>query len=155
MSRALKVLRDLVLLATRVVVGVVLIVRGWHRWVVTGLDDQTTWLRLHGVPNPDIAALTATLLELIGGLLLIIGALTPVVGLVIVVEQGLVIAWTKWFRGLSLAGPYGGFEYNLVLGCTALMLAVFGAGRISVDRFFRRPKRTDDPDTGYDEYGPA
>lgn len=152
MSRTLQVLRDLVLLITRIVVGVILVVRGWHRWVVTGLDAQTDFLRQHGVPNPDIAALVATLLEVIGGILLVIGALTPVVALAIVVEQGLVIAWTKWFRGLSLAGPYGGFEYNLVLACTCLLLTVYGAGRISVDRFFRRPSRTSND---YDEYGPA
>lgn len=152
MARTLQVLRDLVLLVTRIVVGVVLVFRGWHRWVVTGLDAQTELLRRHGVPNPDLMAMAATVLEVVGGILLVIGALTPVVALAVVVEQGLVIAWTKWFRGLSLAGPYGGYEYNLVLGCLCLLLVVYGAGRVSVDRFFRRPGRQRDD---YDEYGPA
>jgi len=151
MRRVLQGLRDLVLLITRVALGLAMIMHGWHRWQETGLPVQVEHLRRHGVPYPDLAALGFTVMEILGGVFLVVGALTPLVALAFAAEQVLVIAWTKWFLGPSLAGPYGGWEYNAITACLCLLLVVYGAGRVSVDALFRRPARSED----YDEYGPA
>jgi putative oxidoreductase len=62
----------------------------------------------------------------------------------VLVEQILIIAYTNWYKGPDLIagdGTYaGGYEYNVALALLALLLAVFGAGRISVDGLFRRRK---------------
>ncbi|MFW6598019.1 DoxX family protein [Propionibacteriaceae bacterium Y2011] len=152
MAGFLKGLQDLVLLIARICLGVVLISRGWRRWQDTGVDWQADYLAQFGTPYAEYAAWGATVLEIVGGIFLIVGALTPLIALAIVVEQVLIIVWTKWFRGLALHSDVAGtgYEYTVITACLALVFLVFGAGRLSVDRLFRRsPDTEQDP---YDEY---
>lgn len=150
MTRFLAGARHTVWLVVRICLGVVLIARGWHRWQVTGLAYQEAYLRRTETPYADWAALGGTILEIAGGVFLILGAATPVVALVLLVEQVLIIAWTKWYRGLALNGPWGdGWEYTLITICLLLLLLVYGAGKVSVDQLFRGRKRHEDP-YGYD-----
>jgi putative oxidoreductase len=94
--------------------------------------------------------LGAIVLELVGGIFLVVGALTPVVAITVLVKQILIIAYTNWYKGPDLVngdGTYaGGYECNVTLALLALLLAVFGAGRISVDGLFRRRKPGVDAD---------
>lgn len=153
-ATALKILRDLVLLIARVALGVTLVARGWRRWQVNGLDAEAAYLRETQTPYADVAAVGSVFVEMIGGVLLILGALTPVVAGIIVVEQIMIIAWTSWFRGLALDGPWGhGWEYTMVSGVLALVFVVYGAGRASVDTIVRtaRARRPDFDD----DYGPG
>jgi putative oxidoreductase len=144
--KTLQVLRDLALLVARLGLGSILILHGWIRWQGQGqgVQRQIEYLTQFGTPYPAVAAWGAIALELIGGLLLAIGALTPVVALAVLVEQILIIVYTNWYKGpdlLSSDGTYaGGYEYNIALALLALLLMVFGAGRISVDRLFSRTK---------------
>jgi putative oxidoreductase len=146
MSTALRVLRDLALLAARLGLGGILILHGWLRWQGPGqgVQKQIDYLSQFGTPYPRYAAWGAIVLELVGGIFLVVGALTPVVAIAVLVEQVLIIAYTNWYKGPDLVtgdGTYaGGYEYNLTLALLALLLAVFGAGRISVDGLFRRRK---------------
>jgi putative oxidoreductase len=145
MDRFLQVVRDLALLLARIGLGGILIAHGWRRWQDQGIDSQVAFLRQYATPFPQYAAWGGTLLELIGGILLIVGLLTPLVAAAVVAEQALIVAWTSWYKGLFLtkvqgatATWNGGYEYNIVIGVLALLFVVFGAGRISVDRLFRR-----------------
>ncbi|HHV22145.1 MAG TPA: DoxX family protein, partial [Propionibacterium sp.] len=61
----------------------------------------------------------------------------------LVVQQGMVIAWTKWFHGPWLENS--GYEYNVIQAALALVLVTFGAGRIAIDRLFRRSRNANDP----------
>jgi putative oxidoreductase len=146
MSTSLQVLRDLALLIARLGLGGILILHGWIRWQAPGqgVQKQIDYLTQFGVPYPAVAAWGAITLEIVGGLFLVIGALTPVVALAVLVEQILIIAYTNWYKGPDLVtsdGTYaGGYEHNVALGLLALLLVVFGAGRIAVDRLFRRTK---------------
>lgn len=143
MSGFLQVLRDLALLIARVALGLALVFRGWRRWTGEGgMQAQIEYLRQFGTPQPELLAWGATLLEIIGGVFLVFGLLTPVVALALVVQQGLVISYTRWFRGPWLEN--GGYEYNVIQACLALLLAVFGAGRLAIDRLFRRNKDAGD-----------
>ena len=144
MSASLRVLRDIALLIARVGLGGILILHGWIRWQGPGqgVQKQIDYLTQFGTPYPEVAAWGAILLELVGGIFLVVGALTPFVALAVLVEQILIIAYTNWYRGPDLVnsdGTYaGGYEYNLALALIALLLVVFGAGRIAVDQLFRR-----------------
>jgi putative oxidoreductase len=155
MSTSLRVLRDLGLLIARVGLGGILILHGWLRWQAPGqgVQRQIDYLSQFGTPYPQYAAWGAIILELVGGVLLVVGALTPVVALAVLFEQILIIAYTNWYKGpdlLNSDGTYaGGYEHNLALALLALLLAVFGAGRISVDGLFRRKK----PQVGDDDDG--
>jgi putative oxidoreductase len=149
MSSALRVLRDLALLVARLGLGGILILHGWLRWQGPGqgISKQIDYLSQFGTPYPQYAAWGAIVLELVGGVFLVVGALTPVVAIAVLVEQILIIAYTNWYKGPDLVaadGTYaGGFEHNVALALLALLLAVFGAGRISVDGLFRRSKPDD------------
>ena len=154
MSTALRVLRDLALLVARLGLGGILILHGWLRWqgAGQGVQKQIDYLSQFGTPYPQYAAWGAILLELVGGIFLVVGALTPVVAIAVLVEQILIIAYTNWYKGPDLVngdGTYaGGYEHNVALALLALLLAVFGAGRISVDGLFRRrrPELAEDDD---------
>jgi putative oxidoreductase len=152
MSTSLRVLRDIALLIARVGLGGILILHGWIRWQGQGqgVQKQIDYLTQFGTPYPEVAAWGGILLELVGGIFLVVGALTPFVALAVLVEQILIIAYTNWYRGPDLVssdGTYaGGYEYNLALALIALLLVVFGAGRIAVDQLFRRKKVDADDD---------
>jgi putative oxidoreductase len=146
MSTTLQVLRDLALLIARLGLAAILILHGWIRWQGPGqgVQKQIDYLSQFGIPYPATAAWGAIAVEIVGGLLLAVGALTPIAALAVLVEQILIIAYTNWYKGpdlLNSDGSYaGGYEYNVTLGLIAMLLMVFGAGRISVDRLFRHPK---------------
>ena len=153
MSGFLHVVRDFALLIARLGLGLVLVFRGWRRWTSDGgMQAQAEYLRQFQTPQPEIIAWGGTLLEIIGGLFLIFGLLTPLVAAVLVVQQALVISYTKWFRG-----PWqenGGYEYNVIQACLAFILLAFGAGRLGIDQLFKRGKKEDaslfDDDFGTD-----
>lgn len=142
MSKFIKVLQDFALLIARVALGAIMVTHAWRRWQVDGIESQISYLVQHGVPWSEYVAWSAIVGEAIGGLFLIVGVLTPLVGLGFLVEQILIIAWTNWYRGLPVHN--GGYEYQVVIGVLSLVFLAFGAGRASVDHLFRRSPRDED-----------
>lgn len=141
MAGFMQVLRDIALLASRLVLGTVMVLHGWQRWQIDGIARQTEIFAEAGVPSPGIFAWGSTILELAGGLLLIFGLLTPVVALLFLLQAALSIAYISGSNGPLLGN--GGWEYAAVIGSVSLLLAVFGAGRAAVDQLFRRSSDTD------------
>ena len=150
MSSFVKVMQSLGLLIARVGVGGILIAHAWVRWQRQGIDKQIAYLTQFGTPYPEVAAWGATIFEAVGGVFLILGALVPLVGLALLVEQILIIAYTNWYKNWNLLntdGSYnGGYEYNVALGLLGLLFLVLGGGAVAIDRIFRR-KKTDDADS--------
>ena len=135
--------RSFGLLIARLGLGGILLLHGTRRWQA-GVQSQTDYLRQFDTPYAEVAAWGAISFEVVGGVLLILGALTPLVGLGILVQQVLTICYTNYYRGpdlLKVDGSYsGGFEYNVALGVLGLLFAVLGGGAVSLDRVFRRRK---------------
>jgi putative oxidoreductase len=148
MAAFLRVVRDIVLLVARVALGAILVAHGWRRWQEQGIAAQTEYLRQFQTPYPEVAAYGAVVLEIVGGIFLLVGALTPLVALAVVAQQVLTIAYTNWYRGPyltdSAGGFVGGYEYNVALAALAALLMVYGAGRTSVDALFRRAETEED-----------
>ena len=148
MSKFVQFLRSFGLLIARLGVGGILIMHGLTRWrgEGQGIQKQIDYLTQFGTPYPEVAAWGATIFELVGGLFLIVGALTPIVGLGLLIEQALIIAYTSWYHNWNLVnsdGSYnGGYEYNVALGLLGLLFLVMGGGAVAIDRLFRR-KRTE------------
>ena len=144
MSSFVKFLQSLGLLIARVGVGAILIAHGYVRWQRQGIDKQVEYLTQFATPYPEVVAWGATIFELVGGVFLILGALTPLIGLALLVEQGLIIAYTNWYKHWNLMhndGTYnGGYEYNVALGLLGLLFLVLGGGGAAIDRVFRRKK---------------
>jgi putative oxidoreductase len=135
----LAVVRDIGLLVARLTLGLVLVLHGWHRFTV-GTGATIELLTAAGLPEPQLFAWGATILEVVGGALLIFGLLTPVVAAVVVAEQVMVIVWLRWQNGIWLVN--NGIEYPVVLGALAFVLVTFGAGRTGVDALFRRGRKS-------------
>ncbi|WP_024795925.1 DoxX family protein [Tomitella biformata] len=123
--------RDLGLLLARVGLGAVFLAHGLQKLNVWGLDGTTAAFESMGVPAAGVTAFLVMWLEVLGGIALIIGLLTPVIGALFVLDMAGAIVFTHFENGLWVGD--GGYELVLVLGLAALMLAVVGAGRISVD----------------------
>ena len=159
MVKFLAGLRSIALLIARVALGGILIAHGFDRWQVRKVASQIDYLNSYGVPYADWAAWGAIVLELVGGIFLVVGALVPLVALAVVAQQVLIIAYISWRRGpwlLNTSNTYvGGYEYNVALGSLALLLAVFGGGAVAIDRLFRRKKTTEDEDDEPTSTGPT
>lgn len=143
MSRFVSFWRSFALLIARLGLGGILLLHGAHRYQA-GIASQITYLSQFSTPYPKIAAYGATTFEIVGGIFLILGALTPLVGLGVLVQQVLTVVWTSYYKGpelLNADGSYnGGFEYSVALGLLGLLFFVFGGGVVSLDRVFRRKK---------------
>ncbi|HIW29892.1 MAG TPA: DoxX family protein [Candidatus Luteococcus avicola] len=138
---AVRALRDLVLMVARIALGVVLVLRGWARWQ-GGMAAQADALSAQAIPQPQLMAWALTGIELVGGVLLVLGFLVPLVGLLLVAANVALIAWTQ--RGWQWRVTEGGWEYQVVLAAFGLVLLAFGGGRAGMDAMFRR--RGDDPE---------
>ncbi|MBN6057582.1 DoxX family protein, partial [Nonomuraea sp. RK-328] len=118
-------LHDLAALVARLGVGGIFFANGWHK-LEDGLKTTGTHFAQQGAPAPRAWATVTMLAELIGGALLIAGLLVALTGLFLFAEALAVFL---------VAPPLNPITVNelVLLGVAALLLAVVGAGRVSVD----------------------
>jgi putative oxidoreductase len=127
------------LLAFRLGLGVVMTVKGWDK--VANMDEWVGNLGHLGVPAPSISIWFAIGGELLGGLGILVGAITPVAAFGIASSMLVAIFSAHWKNGLLAKN--GGYEYPLVCLVAALYLVARGAGPLSVDALvgkLRAPK---------------
>lgn len=84
-----------------------------------------------GVPAASFSAFVVTWLEILGGIALIVGLLTPIVAALFTLDMICALFIAHVDNGIWVSD--GGYEFVLALGAGALLLAVIGAGRFSVD----------------------
>jgi len=119
------------LLVLRVVVGAIFAAHGAQKIFEYTIPGTIGSFADMGVPLAEIAAPVVAFVELIGGILLILGLLTRPVGIILAIDMAVALILVH-----LPAGPWvgdGGFEFVAVLGVAALALALTGAGRFSVD----------------------
>ena len=131
--------RDLAVLVARVAVGAVFFAHGWQKLATNGLDGTAAFFDQIGVPLPTASAWVATAVELLGGAALVLGLLVPVAGVLLVLDM--LGAFFLVHAGSGLFVDQGGFELVLVLGAAALLFAVLGAGRFSLDHLLAGRRR--------------
>jgi putative oxidoreductase len=153
MSGFASFLQNFGLLIARLGVGGVLLLHGITHWTGAnqGVAAMTTRYSQVGAPYAEVAAWATIIFELVGGVFLIVGALTRFVGVGIVVLSVLNISYFSYWAGpdlLNADGTFnGGYEYDVALGLLGLMFFVFGGGAVSIDRLFRRKKPAEEEDT--------
>ena len=122
---------DVALLVARLVLGVVLFAHGWQKLVINGIAGTYGWFQAMGIPLAIVSTSFVTVVEFVGGALLLLGALTRVVvSLHIIVMIG-AAAFVHVSHGLFAQD--GGWELVGVIAACELVLAATGAGRFSVD----------------------
>ncbi|MER7503463.1 DoxX family protein [Nonomuraea pusilla] len=120
-----KALHDLAALVARLGVGGIVFANGWTK-LEDGLKDTGARFQAQGAPAPGAWATVTMLSELVGGALLVAGLAVSVTGLVLFAEA----------LGVFLvAPPVNPISLNelILLGVASVLLAVVGAGRLSVD----------------------
>ncbi|WP_278313355.1 DoxX family protein [Lolliginicoccus levis] len=125
--------RDIAVLIARIGIGIVFAAHGWQKLNETTIEGVQQYFTSINAPLPEITAYLVTYLELGGGIALIIGALTPVVGLLLFANMTGAFFLVHVENGIFVTD--GGYELVLALGVSSLMIAAIGAGRISVDAF--------------------
>jgi putative oxidoreductase len=123
---------DVVLLIARVLLGVVLFAHGWQKLLIYGIAQVHQQFETLGIPLAIISSSFVTFVEFVGGALLIVGALTPLVCLLHMIVMIGAASFVHVANGIFATD--GGWELVGVIACCELLLATHGAGRYSVDR---------------------
>jgi putative oxidoreductase len=123
--------RDALVLVARLGLGLIFVMHGWQKLVTNGVAATQEGFAGMGAPVPDVAAVVAIVLELGGGLALMLGAFTPVVGSLLALHM--VAAGLIAHQGNGFFVANGGPSYVLALAAGALALAAAGPGRFSLD----------------------
>lgn len=115
---------------TRVVLGVIMIMHGWPKLMVFGLDRvSTNFATNYGLPG--WFAYIAVLLEIAGGAALIVGLATRFVAAALAIEMLIAMFAAHVAKGFSVGA--GGYEYVMFLGFICFYVAIRGGGPYSVD----------------------
>jgi putative oxidoreductase len=121
--------RPLAVLIARIVLGVIMLVHGWHKIFPRGsLYNFAQSVSHMGMPYwlGYVAAFT----EFFGGALLILGLLVPIAALGVAIDMAVAILKVHLHHGLT--GPMG-YEFPLSLFALALVILTSGSGHLSVD----------------------
>ena len=136
---------------TRMILGVGFMVHGWAKWN-RGPAAFAELLKQAHVPLPLANAWLVTLLEIFGGLALLVGAFVTIVSVPLILSMlGAMLTVNIRYGfsavntiGLSPAGPqFGppGYEINLLYIAALLVLVLGGAGPLSIDALRSRRRQ--------------
>ena len=119
----------------RVLAGVIMAAHGWRK-LQGGPANFGQALAGLGVPLPTLMAYVVTFVELIGGILLIVGLLSRLAALLLTIDLVVAIVLVKVNIGLLSPTDGSGVGAELELGLIAGLLVVLlaGPGRLSVDQ---------------------
>ena len=135
----------------RMILGVGFIVHGWAKWS-RGPAVFAELLKQARVPLPLASAWLVTLLEIFGGLALLMGTFVTTVSILLIVSM-LGAMFTVNFKygfsavntiGLTAEGPKlgpPGYEINLLYIAGLVVLILSGAGPLSIDALRSRRRQ--------------
>lgn len=125
---------DLALLVLRCILGAVMLAHGINHVIGGGkIAGTARWFQSLGMRPCTLHAWLASVTEIGGGALLVLGLLTPVAAAGAV--GVMLVAWITNHRtnGFFIFRPGEGYEYVMVLAAVGLVVGMLGAGRWSLD----------------------
>jgi putative oxidoreductase len=132
---------DLALLILRAAVGLTFAAHGAQKafgwWDGPGPTGWRGAIERMGFRPTDLFVALSVGVELVGGLMLALGLVTPFAAAVLVAQSIVIIGRAHWEKGFF--STKGGFEFPLVLGLVAAAICLAGAGGISLDAVLRLP----------------
>jgi putative oxidoreductase len=129
------------LLGLRLSMASVLIGAGWMKLFGFGVGAFGEALAAEGVPLPGFAAWGVTLLELVGGVLLVVGLLSRPTALLLAIDMVVAIALVTHELGFLSPTGRSGMEINVLLIGGLVAIGLAGPGSISVDRALEGRRR--------------
>jgi putative oxidoreductase len=125
---------DVAVLAFRIAVGAVFVAHGVNHIVGGGrIAGTARWFESLGMRPGRLHAWLASVTEIVAGLLLVVGLVTPVAAAGVV--GVMVVAWVTNHRtnGFFIFRPGEGWEYVMVLTFAGVLLGGVGSGALSLD----------------------
>lgn len=121
---------DLALLVLRIALAATLLYHG----IPKALDYSATLdgFNAMGIPAPALSLAFATIVEIAGGVLILVGVLTEIVGLLVVIEMLGAIVTVHWANGFDFTKV--GWEHPFTILMVALALVLAGPGAYSAGR---------------------
>jgi putative oxidoreductase len=111
----------------RVSTGVIFVVHGVQKFA-GGLSGVTAFFAKIGIPAPGVMGPFVATLELVGGVLLIVGLATRWISLLFVIEMLVTTLWVQMpTRGWNAS------DLDRALLASSLLLVLAGSGRASLD----------------------
>jgi putative oxidoreductase len=114
----------------RITVGIVFLVHGYQKLFHLGFHGVAAMFGHMGIPLPMVSAVVVTLVEFIGGILLVAGIGTRIAAALLAVDMAVAILAVHLKHGFGAQN--GGFEYPLTLLAATLCLALAGGGMFSL-----------------------
>ena len=127
-------------LLLRVGVGMVFLFAGLQK-VLPGTTVTVAYFTRLGIPWPDLLGPFIGYLELVGGLLLVVGLLTRLLSALFISEMVVAILVERLSiaaQADSVADGFAVLRLELLMILVATSLLLMGGGRWSVDRLFRQ-----------------
>ena len=120
----------------RIFLGLAFAYHGFLRlFVPVNLAGSIIYFAQVGIPIPKISVFAIGIVELAGGLLLLLGILTRASTFVLMVEM-MYIFFVVHLKNGFLVG-LNGYEYVLLLVAALLVIMVNGAGHLAVGKLFK------------------
>lgn len=129
-------INGVVLLISRVLLGFIFTMHGYQKLFVWGTDGVQANFEAMGVPAAGAAAVFSSYLEFIGGILLIIGLLVPLVSILLILNMIGAIIYAHWDFGFWNAD--GGYELPLALIAGLLAVGFVSTGPVAADYLYWR-----------------
>ncbi|MBJ7288710.1 DoxX family protein [Williamsia sp.] len=132
--------RSFTSLVARVILGFIFIMHGWQKLHTNGIDKTEAGFRAMDVPFPEFSAHYATWVEFVGGILLIVGILTPLVSILLIIDMIGAIVTVHADKGFWNFD--GGYEFPLALIAALVAVGLADTGRTGVDGFVTGRRRS-------------
>ncbi|HXT48897.1 MAG TPA: DoxX family protein [Gemmatimonadaceae bacterium] len=129
---------DTALLVLRLVVGTIFIMHGYQKVFTIGIASITTMFTHMGVPFAALVAPLVAVLELVGGIAIVLGVVTRIAGLLLAIDMFCAILIVHAKNGFFLPK---GMEFVFGNMGMALALALAGAGAYSISALMARRGR--------------
>ncbi|MFC5431429.1 DoxX family protein [Paraburkholderia denitrificans] len=126
---------DAVLLVSRILIATLFVLFGWQK--ANGFTGTVMYMAHVGAPAPTVSAAIAVVMELVVGLLIVVGFFTRPLAVLLALYTiaAALIGHRFWTEtGMAQMGDMINFYKNVSIAGGLLALAVAGPGRISLDR---------------------
>lgn len=115
----------------RVVAGIIFLMHGQQKLFEFGIGGVTGMMTGLGVPAPGLMAVIVTLVELVGGIALILGAFTRIAALLVAID--VLVAFFLVHMPNGFFASNGGVELVLILATVGVTLVLTGPGAMALD----------------------
>ena len=135
-------LTDAALLVLRVGVAVVFIAHGYGDVFEAGVTTNMQNYRDAGIPLATVAAPFAAYIQLFGGILFALGALTRLIGVGFIIVMAGALLFVHLGESLVMGQDGSGSGFAFIMCVASIALVLQGPGRFSLDRIIADRRRS-------------